>query len=660
MRRIGVFICHCGSNIAATVDCAKVAEAARGFPGVVYSADYKYMCSEPGQEFIKAAIAQEDLNAIVVASCTPRMHELTFRKTLANGGLNPYLFEMANLREQCSWVHTDKEKATVKAIDLVKMAAAKANKNEELTSSTMPVHKKALVIGAGIAGMQAALDIADAGHQVVLVEREPTIGGKMPMLDKTFPTMDCSACISTPKMVEVAQHPNIELLAYAEVTEVKGFIGSFTVQIRQKAKYVDHDKCTGCGLCETKCPSKVPNEYDLGLGQRACIYKPFAQAVPNKPVIDPLHCRKLVDNKCGLCAKVCPTGAVNYQDAERLFTDTFGAIVMATGYDLYPWEEIYGEYGYGRFPDVITGLQFERMVNASGPTGGKLKRPSDGQEPKSVVFIKCVGSREPAKAKGYCSRACCMYTAKHAHQVLDKIPDAAVYVFYMDVRAAGKAYDEFYEATLKDGAVYLRGRVSKIYQEGSKLIVKGEDSLLGRPVQVTADLVVLATAMIPSQGSRELAQTVGFLPDLDGWYQEAHPKLRPVETPTAGVFLAGACQGPKDIPDTVAQAGAAAAKVCGLLSKSQLETNPMTARSNPAICSGCGLCVAVCPYKAIQLISLADRDRYGKRINRTVADVNHGLCQGCGACTVTCRSGAIDLQGFKNNQILEEVDALWR
>ena len=660
MKRIGVFICHCGSNIAATVDCAKVAEAASTFPGVIYSADYKYMCSEPGQEFIKDAIKRYDLNAIVVASCTPRMHEPTFRKTLASGGLNPYMFEMTNLREQCSWVHADIAKATEKAIDLVKMSAAKVNRNEALYSTTIPVHKKALVIGAGIAGMQAALDIADAGHQVVLVDREPTIGGKMPMLDKTFPTMDCSACISTPKMVEAAQHPNIELMAYSEVVEVDGFIGNFTVKIRQKAKYVDHHKCTGCGLCETKCPQKVPNEYDLGLGTRACIYKPFAQAVPNKPVIDPQNCRKLVSGKCGLCAKICPTGAVNYEDTEAYITDTFGAIVMATGYDLYKWEEVYGEYGYGKFADVVTALHFERMVNASGPTSGKIKRPSDGKEPKSVVFIKCVGSREPAKAKRYCSRACCMYTAKHAHQVLDKIPDANVYVFYMDVRTPGKGYDEFYEATLKDGAYYLRGRVSKIYQEGDKLIVKGEDSLSGKQVQVAADMVVLATAMVPSAGSRELAQTVGFLPDLDGWYQEAHPKLRPVETPTAGVFLAGACQGPKDIPDTVAQAGAAAAKVCGLLSKSHLETNPMTAKSNPSVCSGCGMCIPVCPYKAIQLTSFADRDHHGNRIIRNIASVNSGLCQGCGACTVTCRPGAIDLQGFKNDQILEEVDALWR
>lgn len=658
MKRIGVFICHCGSNIAATVDCEKLAEAAKSFPGVVYSTDYKYMCSEPGQEVIKEAIKEHNLTAVVVGSCTPRMHEPTFRKTLASGGLNPYLLEVANLREQVSWVHKDKEKATEKAIDLIRMSVAKASKNEELFTSTIPVNKKALVIGGGIAGMQAAIDIADAGYKVTLVEKQPTIGGKMPMLDKTFPTMDCSACISTPKMVDAAQHPNIEVMAYSEVEEVNGFIGNFDVKINKKARYVDHSKCTGCGLCETKCPNKkVPNDFDMNMGQRPAIYKPFAQAVPNKPVIDAENCRKLIDGKCGVCAKVCPTGAVIYDDKDEYITDTYGAIVMATGYDLFKWEEAYGEYGAGKYPDVITGLHFERMVNASGPTGGKIKRPSDGKEPKTIAFIKCVGSRDAAKAKSYCSRACCMYTAKHAHQFLDKIPESQAYVFYMDVRTPGKAYDEFYENTLNDGAIYVRGRVSKIYQEGEKLIIKGEDTLVGKQVQVEADMVVLATAMVPSAGSRELAQIVGFLPDLNGWYQEAHPKLRPVETPTAGVFLAGTCQGPKDIPDTVAQAGAAAAKVTALFSKSELETNPMTAKVNEAVCSGCGTCVPICPYTAIQPKTIQERV-HGKVVERKVASVNNGLCQGCGACTAACRPGAIDLQGFTNAQLLEEVDAL--
>jgi heterodisulfide reductase subunit A len=458
-------------------------------------------------------------------------------------------------------------------------------------------------------------------------------------------------------MVAAAQHPNIELLTYSEVVEVKGYIGNFTVKIKKKAKYVDYDKCTGCGLCETKCPSKVPSEYDLGMGKRTSIYKPFAQAVPSKPVIDDKTCRKLTKGKCGVCAKFCPTGAINYEDKDEIVTETVGAIVMATGYDLLDWENVYGEYGYGKYPDVISGLHFERMSNASGPTGGQIIRPSDGKEPKTVVFIKCVGSRDGVKGKEYCSRACCMYTAKHAHQVLDKIEGSQAYVFYMDVRTPGKAYEEFYNKALDDGAVYLRGRVSKIYSEGDKLICVGEDTLIGKQVKVAADLVVLATAMVPSKGFEEISGIIGFGKDADGWFQEAHPKLRPVETHTGGVFLAGCCQGPKDIPDTVAQASAAAVKVSALFSMDEMATDPMVSNVNEEKCSGCGICIACCPYKAIEFKTITERVN-GRMIERLVASVNSGLCQGCGACTASCRTGAIDLQGFTNDQILEEVDAL--
>jgi len=458
-------------------------------------------------------------------------------------------------------------------------------------------------------------------------------------------------------MVAAAQHPNIELLTWSEVEEVKGYIGNFTVKIRKKAKYVDYSKCTGCGLCETKCPFKTESEYDLGLGKRPSIYKPFAQAVPSKPIIDAVHCRKLTQGKCGVCAKVCPTGAINYEDKDEVITETVGAVVVATGYDLFKWEEAYGEYGYGKYPDVISGLHFERMSNAAGPTEGKILRPSDGKEPKTVVFIKCVGSRDPVKGREYCSRACCMYTAKHAHQVLDKIQDSQAYVFYMDVRTPGKAYDEFYNKTLEDGAVYLRGRVSRIYPEGDKLICVGEDTLIGQQVKVAADLVVLATAMVPSEGFEELTTMVGFGKDKDGWFQEAHPKLRPSETHTGGVFLAGACQGPKDIPDTVSQASAAAVKVCALFSRDEMATDPMISTVDTDKCSGCGMCVPCCPYKAIELVPLKER-AHGKTVERKVASVNSGLCQGCGACNPACRPGAIDLKGFTDIQILEEVDAL--
>jgi heterodisulfide reductase subunit A len=459
-------------------------------------------------------------------------------------------------------------------------------------------------------------------------------------------------------MVAVAQHPNIELITYAEVTGVTGYIGNFNVSIKKKPKYVDWDLCTGCGTCIEKCPTKkIKDEFELGLGLRTSIHMVYPQAVPGKPFIDAVNCTKLTKDKCGVCEKVCPTKAIKFDDKEEFINKEVGAIVMATGYDLFNWEEAYGEYGYGKYPDVISGLHFERLVSAGGPTGGKIKRPSDGKEPKSVAFIKCVGSRDDTKGKSYCSRACCMYTAKHAYQVKDKIPDSEAYVFYMDVRTAGKNYEEFYQRALNAGARYIRGRVSKIYPRGDRLVLKSEDSLLGRPVEVEADMVVLATAMVPAAGSDELARTVGFSMDKDGFYQEAHPKLQPVETCAAGVFLAGACQGPKDIPDTVAQASAAAAKVLGLLSKTRLATEPMVSEVDTNKCSGCGLCVPICPYNAITLEEIQERGHHGP-IQRNVAVVNSSLCQGCGACVPACRTAALNTKGFTDDQLVAEVDAI--
>ena len=658
MARTGVFICHCGTNIAGTVDVEAVCEAAKAFPGVVYSATYQYMCSEPGQQMIKAAIREHNLDRIVIGSCSPRMHEVTFRKMLKDTNINPYMLEISNLREQCSWVHTDKDKATEKATDLTRMATAKAAQSEPLFPSSININKKALVIGGGIAGIQAALDIADAGHEVTIVEKEPSIGGHMVMLDKTFPTLDCSACISTPKMVEAGAHPNITLMTSCGVDSVNGYIGNFEVTIRRKARYVNHDVCTGCGLCETKCPAKVASEFNQGMSERRAIYKPFPQAVPAKPVIDAASCRKLNgEAKCGVCLAVCPLDAVNFDDAEEMITETYGAIIVATGYEPIEWQKCYPEYGGGRFADVITGLQFERLANASGPTEGQILRPSDGAAPKNIVIVKCVGSRDKNKGKGYCSRACCMYSAKHAHQILEKIPDSRVYVFYMDTRTPGKGYEEFYDRTREDGANYVRGRVSKIYKEGRKLICKGEDTLLGTPVSVEADMVILESAMVPAADIMTLTGTLAISTDADGWLQEAHPKLRPVETQTAGIYLAGTCQGPKDIPDTVAQASAAAVKVCSLFSKAEMETSPMISRVDQEKCSGCEQCAGCCPYKAITTIE-TDARSGAKKVKRNVADVNAGFCQGCGACAGACRSGAIDLKGFTNAQILREVDAL--
>ncbi|HBT95865.1 MAG TPA: disulfide reductase [Coriobacteriia bacterium] len=657
MSRVGVFVCHCGSNIAGTVDVERVAEEAGKLPGVVLATTNKYMCSAPGQQAVKDAIVEHGLDRIVIASCSPRMHEATFRKMLAGTDINPYMLEIANVREQCSWVHKEKEVGTPKAVDLVKMAVAKVNYDAPLTTTTIPVNKRALIIGGGIAGMQAALDIADAGYPVTIVEKEPSLGGKMVMLDKTFPTMDCSACICTPKMTDVGAHPNITIKTLAEVESVGGYVGNFEVTIREKAKYVDYDSCTGCGLCETKCPQKVESEFDQGLAQRRAIYRPFAQAVPAKPSIDAAHCRKLVDGKCGVCEKLCPCGSIKFDDVDKVSTETYGAIIVATGYQLIDWTKIYGEYGGGRYKDVISGLQFERLVNASGPTEGHIQRPSDNTEPKTLVIIKCVGSRDPEKGKSYCSRACCMYSAKHAHQYLDKVKDGRCYVFYMDVRAAGKGYDEFYMNTQHDGARYVRGRVSKIYNQNGKLICQGEDTLLGSQVVVEADMVVVETAMVPADDANRIGSMLGITRDKDLWLSEAHPKLRPVETNSGGIYLAGTCQGPKDIPDSVAQASAAAMKVAILFSKDELESNAMIAHSTTSLCNGCGACVSICPYTAITLEEITVREN-SRMVTRPVSKVNPGLCQGCGACTVACRPGAMDLRGFTDEQIMKEVAAL--
>ncbi len=658
MSRIGVFVCQCGSNIGGIVDTQAVSEFAATLPNVVHVENNKYTCSDPGQAQIVDAIADHKLDRIVVAACSPSMHEQTWQNLLSKTSVNPYMLEVANLREQCSWVHTDKVQATEKAKDLVKMAVAKVDRNIPLYTEQIPVNKRALVVGGGIAGMQAALDIADAGYQVTLVERDSTIGGKMPKLDKTFPTMDCSACICTPKMSEVGKHPNITVKILSEVEKVDGYVGNFEVTIREHAKYVNFDLCTGCGLCTTKCPmKKIPSSWDEGMAMRPAIYKAFEQAVPSKPVIDAPHCRKIKDGKCGVCSKICPTGAINYEDTDKVTTETYGAVILATGYELIDWKKIYPEYGGGAYPDVIDGLMFERLVNASGPTEGHIQRPSDGKEPKSLVIIKCVGSRDPHKGKAYCSRACCMYGAKHAHQYMDKVADGRCYVFYMDVRTPGKRYDEFYMQSKNDGVTYLRGRVSKIYQDGDHLVVMGNDTISGENVIVDADMVVLETAMVPASGARQTAMLFGVQCDEDDWITEAHPKLRPVETASRGIFLAGAAQGPKDIPDTVAQAGAAAAKVIIMFAHDSLESNPQISHVDISKCSGCGACVSICPYGALSLVEkdLRENSRWN---TRTVCEVNSALCQGCGACAAACRPGALDLLGYTDESIMKEVDAL--
>ena len=663
MSKIGVFICHCGENIGATIDCEKVAAEAAKFDGVAFATDYKYMCSDPGQSLIRKAIEEQKLDGVVVAACSPRMHEPTFRRACSEAGLNPYLCEMANLREHCSWVHAKGEPTTAKAIDIVRGLVEKVKRNKPLKPIEVPITKKALVIGGGIAGIQAALDIANCGHQVILVEKEPSIGGHMSQLSETFPTLDCSQCILTPRMVEVAQHPNIKLYTYAELEHLDGFIGNFKATIRLKAKSVDEKICTGCGLCTTKCPQKrIPSEFNAGLGLRTAIYVPFPQAVPNKPVIDKKHCNYYKRGKCKICEKTCPTGAICFDKEDEFVTEDIGAVVVATGFNVLG-TEFFPEYGYGRYKDVITGLQFERLASASGPTSGEIRRPSDGTMPKKIVFIACAGSRDPAKGIHYCSKICCMYTAKHAMLYQHKVHGGESYVFYMDIRAAGKNYEEFVRRAIEDDGVnYVRGRVARIYEKDGKLIVKGVDTLMGaQPVEIEADMVVLATAGVSNEGAEELAQRLHVSYDPYKFFAEAHPKLKPVETNTAGIYVAGACQAPRDIPETVSMASGAAAKVAALFSSDKLVREPLIAvvnRMAPPVystCVGCFMCQTACPYQAIEREEIKDR---GGNVVKTVARVNPGLCQGCGTCVAFCRSKSIDIQGYSNDQMYAEVMAL--
>ncbi|WP_320007393.1 CoB--CoM heterodisulfide reductase iron-sulfur subunit A family protein [Maridesulfovibrio sp.] len=650
--KIGVFVCHCGTNIEGTVDTAAVAAAAREFPGVVFATDTMYACSEPGQDEIIEAIKEHKLDGVVVASCTPRMHEPTFRKTLERAGLNRYLFEMANIREHVSWIGRDREANTNKATDLVRMAAAKLLNNKPLNAKFFDMNKRVMIVGGGVAGIQAALDCADGGLEVILVEKTSSIGGKMAKLDKTFPTVDCSSCILGPRMVDVAQHPNITLYACSEIEEVNGYVGNFSVKVKRKATYVDWDKCTGCGICMEKCPSKkADNPFDEELGKTTAINIPFPQAIPKKAVIDPNFCIKIKRDKCGVCAKVCPSEAIVYDQVEEFVVEEVGAVVAATGFDLVDWT-VYGEYGGGEYPDVITSLQYERMLSASGPTEGHIKRPSDGKEPKNVVFIQCVGSRDKSIGRPYCSGFCCMYTAKQAILTKDHCPESQSYVFYMDIRSPGKMFDEFTRRAQEEyGARYIRGRVSMIYPKGDKLVVRGADTLMGDQVEIDADLVVLAVGAEAAVGASDLAKKLRISYDAYGFFMEGHPKLKPVETNTAGVFLAGSCQGPKDIPSSVAQGSAAAAKVLAMFSKDQLESDPAVSVVDIKRCIGCGKCISTCPFGAIKEIDFR---------GQTKANVIETICQGCGICTSTCPQGAIQLQHFTDNQILAEVNAVCR
>jgi heterodisulfide reductase subunit A len=642
--KIGVYVCHCGLNISGIVNVKDVVEYANTLDSVVVSRDYQFMCSEPGQNLIKKDIAELGLNRVVVASCSPRMHEPTFRNACQQAGLNPYLMEMANIREHCSWVHDDKELATEKAKDLVKAAVRRVYYNQPLTIREIPFNSNTLVIGGGIAGIQASLDIANSEHKVYLVEKTPSIGGHMIQLDKTFPTLDCSACILTPKMASVGQHPYIDLLTYSEIVEVSGYVGNFKVKINKKSRYVDENKCTGCGLCFEKCPVSMSNEFELGLAERKAIYIPFPQAVPNKAVIDKSGCIE-----CGSCQRRCEAKAIDFDMQDEIIDVEVGSIIVATGYDSFD-PSVIGQYGYGKLDNVITGLEFERMSSATGPTSGNILL-KNGQPPQSVAIVHCVGSRDQ-NYHDYCSKICCMYGLKFAHLIKEKT-EAEVYEMYIDMRCFGKGGENFYKRLSEEGVNFIRGKVARISnrtetdEEKNKLIVITEDTLLGKMMRIPVDLVILCTAIESPSDTEKLGRLLTIGRSADGFFMERHVKLDPVATPNDGIFIVGCCQGPKDIPYTVAQASAGAAQALRMISKGQVEIEAAISVIDEKLCSGCKICNNLCPYNAISFNE-----------EKGVSTINEALCKGCGTCGAACPSGAITSRHFTTAQLMAQLEGV--
>jgi len=651
--RIGVYICRCGSNIADVVDVMDLVDYAMTLENVVVARVEDFLCGDQGQEVIERDIRELGLTRVVVAACTPHLHESTFRKAVERGGLNSYLLEIANIREQNAWITTDKEAATSKARDLIAGAVARVMHLEELVPFQVKVNNATLVVGGGIAGIYAALEIAEAGYHVYLVEKGPSLGGHMAQLDKTFPNFECAACILTPKMSAVSRHPAITLFTMSEVEDLKGFFGNYQARIRVRPRYVSAELCTDCGICEDRCPVQVvDHDHNAGLGLRKAVYKPFAQSVPGLPVLDKSECLYFKDGSCRICERSCPAKAIDFRHEELHFDIDVGNIIIAIGFKLFDPRRI-PQYGYGRFPNVFTSLEFERMLSPVGPTGGKIVLRDGATSPQRVAIIHCVGSRDKNYHE-YCSKVCCMYSLKFMHQIMSKT-GAEVYNFYLDIRTPGKRFEEFYHRLLQEGAHFIRGRAAMVMdaafneQEEGHLVVQAEDTLVGRLRRIPVDMVILSPAIEPREDTRKVAKCFGLACDTDGFFNELHHKMAPTSTINDGIHIIGACQGPKDIAESVAQAGAAAARVLSIISKGSVSLEPIKAEVDESGCSGCRICNDLCPWEAITF-----------NVDEMVANVNTMLCKGCGICITACPSQAITLSHYTGEQIEAQISGLLR
>jgi heterodisulfide reductase subunit A len=635
--RIGIFVCECGGNIGDVVDVKAVVEAVKSWDGVAVAKYHKYLCSKPAQEMILDAVKKESLDRVVVASCTPRMHLATFQSVLERAGLNPFMLEFVNIREQDSWIlgpHSSPE-ATKKAISLIKGGYERSRELEPLQLISEKGSREILIIGGGIAGITSALELGYLGYKVHLVERKPSIGGNMAKLTKVFPTLDCAQCILTPRMAEVGRNTNVNLYTYAEVQEVSGRPGNYDVKVRMKPRGVDVQKCRSCGVCAKVCPVSVPDEFNEGWVQRKAAYIEFPQAVPSAYTIDFKAC-----TKCLKCEKLCPAKAISLEDQGSTIDLHVGGIIIATGYQLYDAKKL-ETYGYGTYKDVITMMDLERFVSATGPTGGYIKR-ADGSDVKRMAIVLCAGSRDKNYIP-YCSRICCMYALKQAF-VLKKMLGIDVSIYYTDIRATGKGYEDLYWRDEEAGVAFIRGKVAEVYRDNKtgKLVAVAEDTITGEMTEEQFDMIGLATPMVPPEGLKELVDKMKVSIGEDGFITEKHPKLDPVDSLVTGIYACGCALSPKDVRDTVSDGLGASAKAALFLKSDYVTTSPEKAYVITDLCNGCKACVPVCPTNAIS-------------IHENKAKIDPFLCTGCGACIPVCPQEAIDFKNSTSKQIIASL-----